>query len=208
MSFILDALKKSETERQRQTGAEFASVPSSSDEPRSFKWLWILAALLVVNIAVLLAILLRPDAPSAPPAIESAAPAGAPLAEATTAAGEPSFEEQVAEAMNRQAELERAAAVQVESETRPAATVTSVAPAPSRHVSTMDELRINGELQVPDLHLDIHVYSDVPAERFVFINMVKHRERSQLDEGPVVSEITPEGVILDYQGRTFLLPRE
>jgi hypothetical protein len=35
MSFILDALKKSETERQQQTGAEFSSVPSSSGEPQS-----------------------------------------------------------------------------------------------------------------------------------------------------------------------------
>ena len=30
MSFILDALKKSETERQEQSAAEFSSVPSSS----------------------------------------------------------------------------------------------------------------------------------------------------------------------------------
>ena len=37
MSFILDALKKSETERQEQTGAEFSNVPSSSGDPQSFK---------------------------------------------------------------------------------------------------------------------------------------------------------------------------
>ena len=80
--------------------------------------------------------------------------------------------------------------------------------ASAQRVATIDELRLDGQLQLPDLHLDIHVYSDAPEERFVFINMVKHRERSRLDEGPVVSEITPEGVILDYQGRTFLLPRE
>ena len=30
MSFILDALKKSETERQQQAGGEFSNVPSSS----------------------------------------------------------------------------------------------------------------------------------------------------------------------------------
>ena len=73
---------------------------------------------------------------------------------------------------------------------------------------TADELRANGTLQMPDLHLDIHVYSIKPAERFVFINMVRHREKSRLAEGPVVQEITPEGVILDYSGTRFLLPRE
>ena len=61
---------------------------------------------------------------------------------------------------------------------------------------------------MPDLHLDIHVYSEAPADRFVFINMVRHKEKSRLAEGPVVREITPEGVILDYNGTEFLLPHE
>ena len=38
--------------------------------------------------------------------------------------------------------------------------------------------------------------------------MVRHQENSRLAEGPVVREITPEGVILDYVGTEFLLPRE
>ena len=73
---------------------------------------------------------------------------------------------------------------------------------------TLDELRLAGTTQLPELHLDIHVYAEEPAERFVFVNMNKHREGSRLDEGPVVSEITPEGVVLEHQGRRFLLPRE
>ena len=73
---------------------------------------------------------------------------------------------------------------------------------------TIDELRLNGTLQLPELHIDIHVFADNAAERFVFINMTKYRETSQLAEGPVVAEITTDGVILEYQGRTFLLPRE
>ena len=75
-------------------------------------------------------------------------------------------------------------------------------------IPTIEELRLNDSLQLPELHIDIHVYSDNPDERFVFINMAKHREQSQLDEGPVVREITAEGVILQYQGRSFLLSRE
>ena len=71
-----------------------------------------------------------------------------------------------------------------------------------------NELRAEGVLQLPDLHLDIHVYSDVPKERFVFINMTKLRQGDRLDEGPVVKSITPDGVVLDYQGTSFLLPRE
>jgi hypothetical protein len=46
------------------------------------------------------------------------------------------------------------------------------------------------------------------ADRFVFINMNKHREGARIEAGPVIKEITPDGVILQHQGQTFLLPRE
>ena len=68
MSFILDALRKSEADRQQQTGAEFSDVPSSSGEAQSFRWLWILAVILLVNLAVLLGILFRPEPAAVPPA--------------------------------------------------------------------------------------------------------------------------------------------
>jgi general secretion pathway protein B len=73
---------------------------------------------------------------------------------------------------------------------------------------TIYELRAKGSITLPELHLDIHVYSEVPEDRFVFINMSKQREKSQLSEGPTVDEITPDGVVLDYRGTTFLLPRD
>ncbi len=203
MSFILDALKKSETDRQQQTGADFANVPSRSGQPRPPKWLWLLAALLGINIAVLVGILLRPDAPPEEPAA-----IGAPQVDESQAA-EPTFEEQIAVAKQNQPARETEVMPNPGSQT----VNQDATPAPSRpsttaRVLTIDEVRLNGTLQIRDLHLDIHVYSDVPAERFVFINMVKHREQSQLEEGPVVTEIRSDGVVLEYQGTTFLLPRE
>ena len=73
---------------------------------------------------------------------------------------------------------------------------------------TFNEVRVNGSVQLPELHLDIHVYSEIPVDRFVFINMSKYKENATLSEGPLVAEIVPEGVILDYRGTRFLLPRE
>lgn len=70
------------------------------------------------------------------------------------------------------------------------------------------ELQASGRLQLPELHLDVHVYSGSPPDRFVFINMSKYREQSRLTEGPLLTEIREDGVVLEYQGRTFLLPRE
>lgn len=203
MSFILDALKKSETDRQQQTGADFANVPSRSGEPRPPKWLWLLAALLAINIAVLIGLLVRPGTSTEEPAA-----IGTPQVDESQSA-EPTFEEQIAVAKQNQPARDTS----VSPSPGPQSVSQDATPAPSRvsttaRVLTIDEVRLNGTLQLAELHLDIHVYSDVPAERFVFINMVKHREQSKLEEGPVVTEIRSDGVVLEYQGTTFLLPRE
>ena len=218
MSFILDALKKSENERQQQADTEFAAVPSSPDTPGAPKWLWILGLLLALNVAVLLGILLRPDAPALPAAASPpAAQAPAPQARAPErAAPQDSFTERVEEARRNRPE---AAAVEP-IEPPPAATVQTrqvATPEPSPVASTntefaalptLTEVRVNNQVDLPDLHVDIHVYSPVPAERFVFINMTKYRENEVLREGPRISGITVDGVILEYVGVSFILPRE
>ena len=205
MSFILDALKKSETERQEQTGAEFSNVPSSSGDPQSFKWLWILALLLIVNVVVLLGILMREEkAPDTPAPVEHT-----PVEQSPSASS--SFEDRVAEARQNQPAPDPTTTEAMPlptANTAPVETPPQTVSQSRARLMTIDELRLNGTLVLPELHIDIHVYAEDPAERFVFINMKKHRENSQLDEGPVVAEITTDGVILKHQGSTFLLPRE
>ena len=210
MSFILDALKKSETDRQEQGSADSTDVPSSDDSRGPPRWLWALAFLLAINLAVLVGLLLRDDAP------EILEPTPANQIPTTMPAGDDSFAEQLQEVRERQptvAETRRTEAPEASQATparRPPAEATST-PQPGftlAELPTADELRANGTIQMADLHLDIHVYSEVPADRFVFINMVRHGENSRLAEGPVVKEITPEGVILNYSGTEFLLPRE
>lgn len=195
MSFILDALKKSESERQSQGSAEFRDVPRSTGSPGVSRWVWVLGLLLAINLVVVFGLLLRPEQAPTAPAISQAE--GVTPVETTQA----SFAEQVSEArLNvppQQASNEPAVISQ------PAITPRSTGLLPSIH-----EVRASGTITLPDLHIDIHVYSDVPEDRFVFINMAKQREGTRLSEGPVVTEITPEGVVLNYQGTLFLLPRE
>ena len=61
---------------------------------------------------------------------------------------------------------------------------------------------------LPDMRLDIHVYSNTPADRFVFINMRKYTEGQTTSEGPTVERITPDGAVLNQGGLRFLLPRQ
>ena len=212
MSFILDALKKSETDRQQKGSSEFASVPTSPATPSVPRWLWVVGILLAINLTVLIGLLLKPDTVTSPAAEPArAVTSNIPAAEI---AAPPSFEEQVAAAQLNAPEQQTGNAI----DEPDVATTTFVKPVlisqdPSAVPAadlypSIHEVRASGSSNLPDLHLDIHVYSATPEDRFVFINMVKLREGSELTEGPQVAEITPEGVVLDYQGQLFLLPRD
>lgn len=209
MSFILDALKKSETERQQKNAPGFADVPDGVDSPRAPRWLWVLGGLLAVNLIVLSGVMLRPDPrpQTDVTATDEAIPdGGQPEREA-------SFSEMVEQAKNTQAPQVTGATEGQSTADNPVVEAGPVskprlAATITESYATFNDLRANGTLLLPDLHLDIHVYNDQPAKRFVFVNMNKYREHARLAEGPVVKEITPEGVILEHLGNGFLLPRE
>jgi general secretion pathway protein B len=233
MSLILEALRKSEHERQREAGPALAMVPESRPERRSPKWLPVLVVLLALNIVVLAAVLLRDSGPE-PAAVTTAPPPAAALAEPAqqTAAGQ-AAEATVAtplplpekptrhEVRPLTTELPpasgsaRAAPAPATTTSSPAARTTSAAPADSTATATEDarlprfaDLVVRGELNVPHMHLDIHVYSGDPAERFVFINMRRYNEGNATQEGPKVERITRTGVVMNYQGQKFLLTRD
>ena len=250
MSFILDALRKSEHQRQRTAGPALAEVPVAPARPRTNLWAPIAVALLVVNVAVIGYLLLRKSndvaataAPPAPPATTVAAPAAAVPAVARPApapipgglgAQNPLADEAGGGPPGADPELLAGAAAVPEGP--PAVTSTTpgrgsvvyeslpdsavaggppaVAPMPvarpapeggSPSMPSADELASAG---VPTLNLDLHVYTSRPAERLVFINSHKYREGDTLAEGPVVQQITPRGVVLEYGGRNYLLAQQ
>ena len=63
-------------------------------------------------------------------------------------------------------------------------------------------------VDVPPLKLELHAYSDTPAERFVFINGRKYKEGERLADGPEVVRIEPNGVVLSQHGQRFQLAPE
>ncbi len=213
MSFILDALKKSETDRQQQGSAEFANVPVSTDSERPPRWLWVLGALLLINIVVVAGLLMRPDARPHQQAAQPAQPvvaeneAIAPEEPAGSSSTQDGFAAEVAAA--KQNAPARAPAESVDTAAEPVSTPAGTAPTINAlALPTVHEVIADGSLVLPEMHVDIHVYSESAADRFVFINMAKHKEGSVLAEGPRVQRITPEGVVLSQNGVTFLLPRD
>jgi general secretion pathway protein B len=81
MSFILDALKKSENDRQRQSGPAMFEVRVAPPRSNFPSWAIALVALLVVNLGVVGWLMFRKPATAATPPIEPAA-APAPVAAA------------------------------------------------------------------------------------------------------------------------------
>jgi general secretion pathway protein B len=221
-------------------------------------WVFAVAALLLVNLIVLVYVLLRPDrepqvgdAPERPAAATAAPSAAAPqiavqtplpkpaskpisqpvsatAAPAATppgtapAAGPPATNSLAAAAGLPALGADDPTLTYSESDAV-AATVPAGPPVVQAHpapgarapasssdetLPTLNDLTLSGAVQVPELHLDIHVYAQNPPERFVFVNMRKYVEGQRLQEGPVVERITQDGVVLNQQGMRFLLPSQ
>jgi general secretion pathway protein B len=218
MSFILDALRKSETERQRQSGPGLADAGYRPPVRRRGWWLPVLVVVLGANLLLMAALWLRretpPPAVAAPPAAAVTAPpaTAAPAASAVATATQPADVDAAAEAQFASvADIPAEEPIPV-ADAQPPPGATTESGAGSRFVEeglpTVQQLSADGSLSLPAMHLDIHVFSTAPAERFVFINMRRYAEGTQLTEGPRVEEITPEGVVLSQNGRRFMLARD
>jgi len=261
MSFILDALRKSEHERQRQTGPALVEVAVAAPKPKSKTNNWATAAivLLLVNLVAIGVLLLmksreHPTVAAAPPA----APAGSttsPVADAAAPTAQATVTRTIAEPQAavapppvlRPAEPlpERATRNPLESEmssyappaeyaaaaaapppgpaaVRPigqgsvvyqslpeAEAATTYSPAATTghgNLPTADEVTARGTM--PELRLELHVYSNRPEERFVFVNGRRYREGDTTADGAAVEQITRDGVVMSAGGSRFLLPRD
>jgi general secretion pathway protein B len=219
MSFILDALRKSEIERQRQSGPGIAEFPVAREDKRLPIALIAIGFLLAVNLAVVLFFMLRDDREAAPtparteaasppaPAARAPEPAAAPLAAAPSA-----LASQVPPAEEPPAVYYEAPATQPPDAPDPTLVpesgldggrVTYGDPPPP----AADAAAIAAATGLPELAIDLHIFAGDPAKRAVFINGRRYTQGATIAEGPVVEEITRDGAVLSYRGRRFLLPR-
>jgi general secretion pathway protein B len=228
MSFILDALKKSEIERQRQSVPGLMDTRSSPGRNRLPIWAIALGVLLGINLLVLTFVLTRKSAPAAQVSRPAdAAPTAAPdAAPPVTQHFSPLDAAPVYAPEIPVAAAQSAAPIQSPIiRSGPAGGLGLAAVRPAHHVDplltdedakaenqevlpSISEISLSGAQALPDLHLDVHVYATKPAERFVYINMRKYHEGATLQEGPVLERIRRDGVVLNYQGLRFILPRQ
>jgi general secretion pathway protein B len=276
MSFILDALRKSEHARQHHKGPALAEVPIVTTKPKTNVWAAAAVALLIVNLVAIgvwmlgraqraeetpAAVATAPAAPAdavagrnatgAPPnpppprppnpeptlapepqVAVTQTPRGAlqPIAPPATGTRNPLAAEVSEGSAGPDAEMEARAAsvppgppaVTTRGSSRPGSVTYATVPeandtpysapavkpeAPQQEaLPTADEVVARGG--VPPLHLDLHVFSDVVAQRFIFVNSRKYKEGETLQEGPVVERITVDGAVLNFRGSRFKLSQD
>ena len=229
MSYILDALRKSETERRQGRVPDLGQQVQLIHRPKKKRWspaVWVSLALML-NAGVL-AFVFWPGAPlpwvSESQSETSAASARmtAPEPDAVSPATEPALtlEDPVAQTGTiPEPDAGEATPAPIASEPSPSqsrerATVIvpssanaetaapMVQPEQAGRVPHLVELPLSFQKSVPDLTFNSHIYSSSPASRRVMINDTYLRV-GDVFEGLRVDDITEEGVVLSRDGRPF-----
>jgi general secretion pathway protein B len=223
MSYILDALKKADHERSLGEVPDLEAAHWGVRRgKRSYRWVWVVAVLLLVNGALLYLLLGRDDslisdARVIPESIDTRPVTPVPRDEKAAVAAsrdklrprEPVYVPPVAPARRPPPRVQQMPSVP---SVPPSAVVESTPfytpAAPSQPAATSDvpewndlSLEFRSGLSMPPI--DVHVYSDEPGRRFILMNLQKYREGETLDNGAVLEEILPDSIQLYYQGSRF-----
>ncbi len=225
MSVILDALRKSESERRRASVPGISHVPLVVERPRLPTWAIAVMATLGASAVLMTgawwyalearegtapatADARREPLPLPAPEMPAARPRPAsPASGAPPRAGAAALRSAASAAAP--APLERASP---EPPSPPAGGVapphaarpTTASAETAAPTATAADLRARGA-SIPDLRLELHVYGSTPTDRYVFINGKMYREGETLREGPELVSIDARGATLRYDGQVFLL---
>lgn len=207
MSFILDALRKSDRERQKNAVPNINQIPSAVKRTKTPRWIVYLMGVLAMCalilgwgwIKTLNSINVPATRTEAIRATASASPLNSSVRSLALEARTATNSAQTTFPVGDTQVKPPVPAVRME----PLGTLAgSVVSAPS-----LSELLAAGS-NLPNLQLELHVFSPNPVERFVFINASRYGEGDILQEGPQVITITIDGVILSYAGENFVLRRD
>lgn len=182
MSYILDAIRKAEQERQKQQSPELMRVntPVSSAVPKRHSWLLfalLLVAVVVVTVMVNIWFLQEKPAQSvrvtpAPDAKVLAPPAG-----------------------RNGSNTQDTAVVGKEANTP----VTPVVKPALNQRLPLWQAPAQAKAAINALQFSFHVYSDNPARRTIIINRKRMREGQQISADLQLHGINEQGVVIAYQ---------
>lgn len=229
MSFILDALRKSEAARRRSEAPDlFAAMPAAPEPVRARpNWpLWLLGAVAAMSLIAVLWLLAQraPETPTTSPTVDASAetaalddaavPAPAPgsMTEPVTLPtppqapppADPTTTPVTAEASPSPATPPPAMPLPPPPPALPApppdvAVVAAPILPPTGSMVSLADLDPATRKLLPPLKLSMHLWNETPAQRFVILDGQRLREGDLLGE-LVIERITREGAVLAWRG--------
>ncbi len=205
MSYILDALKKSEQERGHGHIPNVQTVHTSSLSYKNKKtyWPYVLITAILLNLAAIVYFYLNKDTPSTDVTVTS--------------------EEKITPDISSNAHNNI-----INNRTEPANTIVSNNEKPEtensgQQINSPPETTYDNETskldissvvdfhdlpesikkQLPTINISAHVYSSNPLQRSIVINNNFMEEGEYVLDGLILQEITQDGAIMFYQGRSF-----
>ncbi|HEX7810271.1 MAG TPA: general secretion pathway protein GspB [Burkholderiales bacterium] len=229
MSFILDALRKSDQQRQRGTPPTLlaAQEPTTATRRPGFLVYGLLAVVLVGAGVVIgwlrpwqseqrapatpeiaaakptesAPLQATPPEPAPPPPASVPQPQPAPPVQTTPSLSRPS---ESAPAEPQQQKPKPPARVKLEKEIpAPSADIAQADAAAELPVTPMEALPLPIRQSLPAMTISFHAYSAKPENRMVGINNRILREGDDLAPGLQLEQITRDGMIFGYQGHRF-----
>jgi len=228
MSYILDALRKSEQERQPGTPVRPDGPVHNISVPWRGGWL------LVVGIILLLVFLAAAivfwhytvngvsSEPAVAVTIPSTATATAPSTTEPVAVVPPPVTTVMSEPAVRDLAEQARVPVPVTSKkpgtpSPPKLATTEQSPASQAHdpavlletdnTPLLQQMPLEIQRAIPPMAVTIHVYSPQESQRILFINNREYHQGSLVEGVARVEAIVPDGAILSYQGERFKLSR-
>jgi general secretion pathway protein B len=231
MSYILEALKKAQAERQLGNAPTLhaptlQSAESASSSARfSMPMLWAVLGMAVV-IGVLLVLVWRPSAPVAAPALAAqpaASPATAVVAAARVAPSEPvaptPLPAPVADLPQSVANLARASApepLSAQPQPQPQPQAQAIAPAKptaANPASTSDEPVVNLrdlpepiQRAIPPVTVGGYIYSKNAADRLLLVDKVLRHEGEEVAPGLLLEKLQPKEAVFNFRGYRYRIP--
>ncbi len=212
MSYILDALKKSEQERGRGTAPSVQTMHSSSlnyHASKSQLWPYLLLAAVVVNLAALVYFIMAKSDPEAavpdPQKIAATKPA------VTTSAGDVNIERFGTATHNSndgETIIYKPVSMPGTGRTAAAEPTSTLAvipeyPQPRGPIMEKEELPPDMQQHIPLMEFSAHIYSDNPVQRSIVINGRFMEEGDRLTADLLLDEITADGAIFNFRGQRF-----
>jgi general secretion pathway protein B len=212
MSYILEALKKAQAERQLGSAPTLNAVPigaaqlGAAGSRRRPAWI----ALAAVGVAAALAVAAwqfkAPGAKPAAPVVVAAAPTPTPTTTPTPVVAAPPL---AVVPSSSPEPKPKPAVVRPPPPVKASVPAAPAAPAPAAEeekLQTLRELPEAIQRSVPPLAFGGYMYSKNPADRLLLIDKTLRHEGEEVAPGLVLEKLLPKAAVMNYKGYRYRVP--